>query len=1126
VDIFDNENELLESKDIQRKTREIEAQRFKMILLTRVPIHVATIESFTLIPLQNGKNISDQIAAKVYGERSHNLIEKLIELIRFGVYEKFLKSTGKQIHVVSIVGRQSSGKSYIMNREFGTRFNVASARCTDGIWISMTEMKVEKEWKLFVVLDCEGLFSARRNDQEEIKLCLTLAAISDVMILNQDLSFNRHFNRLFNNFSNAIGKLKGRKLFKGYLMMLIRDVKSEAAEGAYKELQSNIIQVTSQEKNFLTALFQGNLRSQCLNYFEQEIFNTEVESIRKQYFFSLKEKRWETGIDFLESFKITLAQVFMDDDTDMDLHKLNITCDSRFQDAIQLFYEGREEFEGEGSIFIKDFAFGDQSFTVKINQKDFIFDRSSHAGFDEIHSEKDTNYIVEDIIEAFAQQTTDYSQELHNIWIKNLAVCIEEVIKERISYVLNNFESKVPNDLNFKEIINSYIFKLRNLLNTFLEENRNCQKTCRKCARICVKKLNHTNNCDCETSHTCEMQCTLTPNCEKRSYLCVNVFGHDGDHKCNQGNHKCESPCDMAKCGCGYTCSYEAGHPDTVAHNCQNRHPCNERCTDEKCTRTCQFDLTHEHSEHICGDNRCIHRCSLCDKQCIFENHLHDKFIKENNKELLQYESEGKIYNLSYHSCGCEHACMDKCSQLGVCQIGYNVIEKEWHNAFGSFTYPFFEPKETRQICKILIPKFMLKHQEGHDCKIGVHRCSHNCLECKSFCNKDINHDGLHSTTNHRNKENNVFVSNSKKKKIEIASEGKTRVYGIGEFCQPENCTTSCTRKGRAHFHLKECPGGDKCEARINPYVRHSKEKYYPYVDKVFDLWLCANYWNSMNWEVPVQDAIREELTCCNFVCNHRSHQDELVFCKKKAWHQNPIHQFDCKHDDNYDASIIDIVFCCDTTYSMHHYIENSKETIKKIVNTARGLSREIDVRFAFVAYRDHPPEDNTYVTKVKDLCSATDVLNFIQFLKADGGGDFAEAVLDGIHDSIHKISWRKDSLRYLFHIADAPAHGLEFSGGAGDHFPRGCPCGIKIGDLANSIKEKKIKYKLLKIGTHVNLMASVFKKKIEGFEEAGLESAIELSVKVNRILVRDIATDEQDILLSGNIEKRGTILF
>lgn len=86
------------------------------------------------------------------------------------------------------------------------------------------------------MLDCEGLFSARRNETEEMKLCLALSAVSDIMILNQDLSFSRYLNILFNNFSKCIGRINGKSLFKGCLMMLIRDVKSDEAGSAYHEL--------------------------------------------------------------------------------------------------------------------------------------------------------------------------------------------------------------------------------------------------------------------------------------------------------------------------------------------------------------------------------------------------------------------------------------------------------------------------------------------------------------------------------------------------------------------------------------------------------------------------------------------------------------------------------------------------------------------------------------------------------------------------------------------------------------------------------------------------------------------------------------------------------------------------
>ena len=88
-----------------------------------------------------------------------------------------------------------------------------------------------------------------------MKLCLALAAISDIMILNQDLSFNRDINKLFQNFSKAIGRIKGRNLFKGSLLMLIRDVNNINAPGAYNELESNMKLIKNKNNNFLSSLF-------------------------------------------------------------------------------------------------------------------------------------------------------------------------------------------------------------------------------------------------------------------------------------------------------------------------------------------------------------------------------------------------------------------------------------------------------------------------------------------------------------------------------------------------------------------------------------------------------------------------------------------------------------------------------------------------------------------------------------------------------------------------------------------------------------------------------------------------------------------------------------------------------
>ena len=59
-----------------------------------------------------------------------------------------------------------------------------------------------------------------------------LSSISDITILNQDLTFSRNLNELFLNLSKSIEQIRGVKLFKGKLMIAVRDVNQKEKEGA------------------------------------------------------------------------------------------------------------------------------------------------------------------------------------------------------------------------------------------------------------------------------------------------------------------------------------------------------------------------------------------------------------------------------------------------------------------------------------------------------------------------------------------------------------------------------------------------------------------------------------------------------------------------------------------------------------------------------------------------------------------------------------------------------------------------------------------------------------------------------------------------------------------------------
>jgi hypothetical protein len=302
---------------------EFDGKLLTQVLLSRVPVHVCTIEENNLMPLIDGKR------HKLI--RNQSSIAEMASFITFSHLESVFAGlpSDKSIRVVSIIGRQSSGKSYLLNRIFGTRFSVAATRCTDGIWLSYAHL-IDRETgdeQDFMVLDCEGLFSINRNEQEEVKLLTVLAAVSDVTILNQDLNFNRHLNHLFMNLNNAVDRVKGSKYFEGLLMTTVRDVSSIEGANAAKEFERNVTILNQRgEHKFLKRLFKGTIILQCMNNYTNLLFSEEVDEVRSTLFSfdfeaqGISKRHWPDGASLMENLKVVLLQLYSDDEQSADEH--------------------------------------------------------------------------------------------------------------------------------------------------------------------------------------------------------------------------------------------------------------------------------------------------------------------------------------------------------------------------------------------------------------------------------------------------------------------------------------------------------------------------------------------------------------------------------------------------------------------------------------------------------------------------------------------------------------------------------------------------------------------------------------------------------------------------------------
>ncbi|KAK3278982.1 hypothetical protein CYMTET_13114 [Cymbomonas tetramitiformis] len=134
----------------------------------------------------------------------------------------------------------------------------------------------------------------------------------------------------------------------------------------------------------------------------------------------------------------------------------------------------------------------------------------------------------------------------------------------------------------------------------------------------------------------------------------------------------------------------------------------------------------------------------------------------------------------------------------------------------------------------------------------------------------------------------------------------------------------------------------------------------------------------------------------------------------------------------------LDLVICMDSTGSMGSYILQAQKSVKEIV-TKIQQEEKCDVRFSLIAYRDHPPQDKTFVTKVFPFTTDIDEMKaYVDTLSARGGGDGPEAVTAAL-DELLKLPFRPNAAKVAVLIADAPPHGLEPSG---DGFPNGDPEG------------------------------------------------------------------------------------
>ncbi|KAL4477124.1 hypothetical protein ABPG72_008858 [Tetrahymena utriculariae] len=215
-----------------------------------------------------------------------------------------------------------------------------------------------------------------------------------------------------------------------------------------------------------------------------------------------------------------------------------------------------------------------------------------------------------------------------------------------------------------------------------------------------------------------------------------------------------------------------------------------------------------------------------------------------------------------------------------------------------------------------------------------------------------------------------------------------------------------------------------------------------------------------------------------NIMLPYAPYQKKFVSVNKNINRNIVATQFQLQNNTNQESAQLnsedscDLAFVLDCTGSMGSWIQRCKTQIINILNTLKQQFSNSTFRAGFVAYRDHC--DTNRIEKFPFISSKYENLeNFIGKLVATGGGDGPEDLAGGLFTAIHELSWISKT-KNLFIIADAPCHGKKYHS-TSDDYPEGCPKGINIEGLIETLAKRNIELSVLDINTSTNLMFSIF---------------------------------------------------
>jgi hypothetical protein len=168
----------------------------------------------------------------------------------------------------------------------------------------------------------------------------------------------------------------------------------------------------------------------------------------------------------------------------------------------------------------------------------------------------------------------------------------------------------------------------------------------------------------------------------------------------------------------------------------------------------------------------------------------------------------------------------------------------------------------------------------------------------------------------------------------------------------------------------------------------------------------------------------------------------------------------------------VKLCFVMDCTASMEPWIRTARQEILSIIKSMDGKHPHADIQVAFVGYRDHGDSERLLLHDFSDIPT---LYAYLHTVVAKGGDDAAEDVANALRQA-HTLSWSGSDLNVIYHIADAPAHGLFYHDeDVSDTYPEGDPLGLDPATMMRQFSREGFHYTFVRITRHTDRMTDIF---------------------------------------------------